>query len=58
MKHAMCYTHINDYYSKYFVNNDSNFIFFLCDFTYNLLYDVGGRHFSVLSDFTINVSCL
>ena len=31
--------YIIDNYSKYFVYNDSNFIQFHCDFTYNLLYD-------------------
>ena len=40
MKYAMCNIHINDYYSKYFVYNDSNFILFRCDFTLNLLYDI------------------
>ena len=40
MKYAMCNIHINDYYSKYFVFNDSNFILFHFDFTYNLLYDI------------------
>ena len=42
MKYAMCNIHINDYYSKYFVYNDSNFILFHCDFTNNLglLFDI------------------
>ena len=39
IKYAMCDIHINDYYSKYFVSNDSNFILFHCDFIFNLLYD-------------------
>ena len=39
-KYAMCNIHIKDYYSKYFVFNDSNFILFHCDFTFNLLYDI------------------
>ena len=34
----MCKIHINDYYSKYFVFYDSNFILSHCDFTYSLLY--------------------
>ena len=57
MKYALCNIHINDFYSKYFVYDDSNFILFHCIFTYSLLYD-GGRHFSVLSDFKMNVNCL
>ena len=36
----MCNIHIKDYYSKYFVYNDSNFILFYCDFTHNLLYAI------------------
>ena len=39
MKYAMCNIHINDNYSKYFVSNDSNFILFYSEFTYDLLYD-------------------
>ena len=39
MKYAMCNLHINDKYSKYSVYNDSNFVLFCCDFTYNLLDD-------------------
>ena len=60
MKYGMCDININDIYSKYFVYNDSSFILFQCDFTYNLLlqYNVSGRLFSVLSEVTINVSCL
>ena len=46
----MCNIHINDYYSNYFGDNDSNFIH--CDFTIILLYDI------TLADVTINVSCL
>ena len=40
MKYAMCYIPINDYYSKYFVYNGSNFILFHCVFIYNSLYDI------------------
>ena len=58
MKHALCIIHINDYYSNDLVLNDSNFILFRCDFTYNLLYDITSAEviFSVLCDVTINVS--
>ena len=51
--------HSNNNYSKYFIYNDSGLILFHCDFTYNLHNDkIGGRHFSVLNDVTINVNCL
>ena len=40
MKYVMCNLHNNYYYFKYFVYNESNFILFHCDFSYNLLYDI------------------
>ena len=52
-KYAMYIIHNTDNYSKYFICNEPSFILFQCDFTHN----VGGSHFSVLSDVTINVGC-
>ena len=40
MKFAMCNIHTNHYCSKYFLYNNSYFILFHCDFTYNLTYDI------------------
>ena len=40
MKDPLCNIHINDYYSKYFICNDSNFILLQFDLTYNLLLDI------------------
>ena len=60
MKYVMCNIHINDYYSKYFFYNDSNFILFHCDFIYNTCHYITSAEviFTVLSDVTINVCCL
>ena len=51
MKYAMCNIHINYSYSKYFICNDSNFILFHCDFTYNftLRHHFRGRNVLVFS---------
>ena len=40
MKYVMCNIHIKNYFSKYFVFKNLNFILFYCDFTNNLLYDI------------------
>ena len=40
MKYGMCNINIYDIFSKYFVYNDSSFILFQCDFTYNLLHNI------------------
>ena len=40
VKYVLCNVHNNDNYSRYFIYNQSSFILFQCDFTYNLLYDI------------------
>ena len=57
MKYVMCNIYIKDYNSKYLVYNDSNFIVFNV-ISYKIYFSVGERHFSVLRDVTINISCL